>query len=320
MKKWIKKPLSAVMAAAMCIAVSMPALASAADTTSTTQYDIDTDNSSVTSATSSYAFPDSALGSGDYSAYLNNFAATIDNKYTDAGNVFNIGASVDNFGVLNYQYQTLSAQMTANGWGTTTQLTVPSGQMGYSQSIQDLFTSTFGDINQQTVTKAEIPASFDVTSTMSQVISERNRLMSGLVNSSAYQTTLSAINNSNTLSMAEGLIADNTGENQWTMNKVQNIESSMHVSQSVSYSNRYATIVSNASKIASSRNDAIQNAVQDEIPAIQRMIETLNFGNENASASAEISGNNKTTASSRVYAGLNLALTAFNFATKFATP
>ena len=186
MKK-IKKVCASALAALLITAI--PVMSFAAEMPEQT-----------TNSASPSQVSDTNLG---FSQFMANFNDALSNSQFANDSIFDVGASVDNFQVLNMQYEVLSLQMQENGFGEEMTIETPTFQTGYTMDIQSLFEASYGDIAKNAkLEEPTIPESFDVSKMMQEASANREAVLGDFKSSSIYQTTVGSISIGNVFAEA----------------------------------------------------------------------------------------------------------------------
>lgn len=107
---------------------------------------------------------------------------------------FDTHASVDNFQMLNYQYEEMEKHMQSMGFGTKNELKKPDTNPGYTQSMQELFYSKYGNIIKDNQLKIpELPEEFNVQRMLDDAQNARDTVLRDFRNSPQYKSTVNAI-------------------------------------------------------------------------------------------------------------------------------
>lgn len=148
--------------------------------------------------------PDSLKQEGlNCSSVFEDFNSYLDNMQIEQGSLFETNASVDNFQLLNYKYQSLTNQMEMQGFGDKSELNKPQFQTGYAMDIETLFNDSYGDIAENAkLENPEIPESFDVSAMMKKAQELRASALGDFKNSESYKTTVGNISIGNVFKAA----------------------------------------------------------------------------------------------------------------------
>lgn len=139
----------------------------------------------------------------DCSSVFADFNNYLDNMQIEQGSLFETNASVDNFRLLNYKYQSLTSQMDAQGFGEKSELNKPQFQTGYAVDIETLFNNSYGDIAKDAkLENPKIPESFDVSAMMKEAQTLRASALGDFKNSESYKTTVGNISIGNVFKAA----------------------------------------------------------------------------------------------------------------------
>jgi len=94
---------------------------------------------------------------------------------------------------LNYQYSSLLSGMYEIGYGEKSDLTIPEFEVGYSKSITERFTDTFGDLSHLQVSEVSLPEGWTFSEIMNEATASRNAEVAEFYDSEVYSSVSNRI-------------------------------------------------------------------------------------------------------------------------------
>ena len=112
----------------------------------------------------------------------------------------------ENIAILNVEFDALSNNMDSIGFVAKYSLNPPKTELGYSDDVISMFSSTFGNTNN-TLKEMKMPEGWSVSSIMNEAQNNRNKVLGDFKNSSSYQSIANSINTSSIFSEASKTMA-----------------------------------------------------------------------------------------------------------------
>lgn len=106
---------------------------------------------------------------------------------------WDVPSGIESKALLDLQYNNLVADFEKKGFGQTTELQVPEFNAGYSGSITDRFTETFGDLSDKQLPEISLPEGWNMQSIMSSAKEQRDSLASEFTQSQKYKDVVNSI-------------------------------------------------------------------------------------------------------------------------------